>query len=122
MLLVQTPKNMISLNTSQKLSGAAAAYLIVGNLVIGLVVIGIGIWLLSGGSIPGTTTVNGVATPITLPPVWPGVLLILFGIALPLYRALWCRMFSFAVTDLNITITSGSIPDSRPKNRLTVCA
>jgi len=100
---------MINLNTQQKLPGKAIAYLVTGNAIMGSILIIFGIYMLQTGTVSVATTVNGVPGHSTIPSLWPGIIAIALGIFLPICQWIWCSMFSFTVTELNITINSGII-------------
>lgn len=93
----------------QKLSGAATAYIVTGGVIFGIILAIIGVLVLSIGTIAGTQTVNGVTSQSSISAFWPGLVLIVIGILTPFYKLLWCSLFSYAITDLNVTITSGVI-------------
>src|ERR1700722_19752649 len=98
---------MISQNTQQKLPGAAFAYLLFGSVIIGALLFARGFFVLSLGTIHGTSTVNGVSSPSNFSAFWPGIALVIIGIILPVYKLLWCSAFSFTIGDRNVTINSG---------------
>lgn len=100
---------MITQNIQSKLPGNVLAYKLVGSIIIAVILIVIALFLLSAGTINGTSTVNGVTSPTSIPAAIPAIVLIVLGLIFPLYAIAWYATFSFLVADQSITINSGVI-------------
>ncbi len=100
---------MVATNTTIKLSKNVLMYLLVVRIIIGVILITFGLFILSLGTIHGTTTINGVTSATSFPSIIPAVVLILIGLLIPCYSVLWYSMFSFVVSEKIITINSGVI-------------
>ncbi len=98
---------MITRNITHKLPRKALWYLLVYRSIVAVIFVGFGVILLVSGTIVGTVTVNGVTSPSSFSPVIPALALIVIGLIGPIYSILWYFLFSYIVSDQNITINSG---------------
>lgn len=98
---------MVTTNTQNKLPGSALGYLIIGRAIIGIILIIIGLLMIAAGTMHGTTTVNGVTTPVSFTATIPAIVVIIIGIIIPFWSILWYMTFSYIVADQNVTINSG---------------
>ncbi len=98
---------MITPNVQTKLPASALTYKLTGSLIVTIIFIIIAFFLMSLGSVQGTSTVGGVTSPTTFSMVIPGIVLIILGLLFPLYAFLSYTMFSYIVGDQMITINSG---------------
>jgi uncharacterized membrane protein YdbT with pleckstrin-like domain len=100
---------MITPNVSTKLPGSALSYKLTGSLILTIIFIIIAFFLMSLGSVQGTSTVGGATSATTFSTIVPAIILIVIGLLFPIYSFLWYTTFSYIVADQLITLNSGVI-------------